>query len=490
MNERQIRERLRDAIGDASYPPSLATGAVARLKRPSPEGHPRALGLIAAVITVAVIAALMAPRLLGLQTTITPRPHAAATQAPTPSPTADIFAWIPPGDFDAAGLSAATALVTPLNLEATNGQGKITLIGAYADSARTVLMFRTNLNSRLVMGVVSVGDDQGGINGSSSVGGGLTGEYYYSLDAGPRPGPDGLAHLTARIQGMTPETFSFSLKVQPSVAIAAVPSQLNIGSWKVTIEAAEITPSVIHIQALIDGASVSDTGPSTISLVDGKGPAPLSAYSAAVTVPKQQLSAANYKSTRMNAQWRRSTSTSTYQLTFTGGGGTQTFNLQVEAPDRSAMLPRKGEGLAPKPTDFPEAMESLNLQGFLNTTITSGRPNSCGAGGGSSGTMFAFGLYVLVDGTWYMLSFYTDPSVRQYGGPGTYPARAQLYDASSQRLYDGTVQLTITKDAHRQGPNTGSVRGTLDQVGTASQAPHLSVNGSWSCTPGTALGPG
>jgi hypothetical protein len=95
-----------------------------------------------------------------------------------------------------------------------------------------------------------------------------------------------------------------------------------------------------------------------------------------------------------------------------------------------------------------------------------------------------------VDGMWYMLSFYTDPSVKQYAGPGTYAARAQLFDASSQRLYDGIVQLTITQDAHRQGSNSGSVRGTLDQVGTATQAPHLSISGSWSCTPGMALGPG
>jgi hypothetical protein len=489
MNEPQIRERLRDAIGEFSYPPSLTAGAVARLKRPLPERHPRAIGVIAAVITLAVIAALMGPRLLGLRSTITPRPHAAATQAPLPSPTPDVFAWIPPGDFDAAGLSTATALVTPLNVVATNGQAKVTLIGAYADPARTVLLFRTN-GSRLPMDV-SVGDDQSGaINASSSAGGGLTGEYYYSLDGGPRPGPDGLAHLTARIPGMTPETFSFSLKVQPSVAITAVPQQVNLGSWKVTIEAAEITPSVIHIQAFIDGASVSDTGPSTISLVDAKGPAPMSAYSASVTVPKQQLNSATYKSTRMNAQWRRSTSTSTYQLTFTGGGGAQTFNFQVDAPDPAAMLPRKGEGLAPKPTDFPEAKESLNLQGFLNTMITVGRPNSCGAGGGSAGTLFAFGLFLEVDGTWYMLSFYTDPSVKQYAGPGTYTARAQLFDASSQRLYDGIVQLTITQDAHRQGSNSGSVRGTLDQVGTATQAPHLSISGSWSCTPGMALGPG
>src|ERR1700682_128241 len=489
MNETQIRERLHDAIGEASYPPSLTHATKARLRQPAPERRPRALGLAAAFIALAVIAALMGPRLLGWHSTLPAGPRAAPQNTASP----DIFASIPPGDFDAAGLTTATALVTKFNLEATNGQGKITLIGAYADPARIVLFLRTTLDTGGPNGPlpIQLSDDLGLINASSSGGGtGLTGEYFYSLDGGPRPGPDGLAHLTLTMRGMTPATFSLSLKVQPSVVITTVPRQFDLGSWKVTIDAAEITPSVIHIAALIDGASVSDTGPSTMSLVDASGPARSVAYSASVTVPKQQLTAANYKSTRINAQWLRSSSASTYQLRFTGGGGTQTVNFKVDAPDPSAMLPRKGEALGPKPTDSPEAKESLKLEGFLNTTITIGRPTACGSGTGPSGTIFAVAMWFEVDGTWYTLSFYTDPSVRQYGGPGTYTARAQLYAAPSQRLYDGIVQLTITEDAHRQGPNTGSVRGTLDRIGTTTQASNLSVSGTWTCVPGMALGPG
>jgi hypothetical protein len=153
------------------------------------------------------------------------------------------------------------------------------------------------------------------------------------------------------------------------------------------------------------------------------------------------------------------------------------------------MLPVKGKGLGPKPTDFPEAKESLKLEGFLNTTITIGRPTSCGGGTGPSGSIFAFGLYFEMNGVWYSLIFDTDPSVKQYSAPGTYTARAQLLGLSRQ-LYAGTAQLTITQDAHRQGPNTGSVRGTLDRVGTTTEQPQLSVSGTWSCVPGAALGPG
>jgi hypothetical protein len=72
-----------------------------------------------------------------------------------------------------------------------------------------------------------------------------------SVDAGPHPGPDGLAHLTVAVPGFPPRqppgtsTFALALKVQPSVTLAIVPSQFDLGSWKVMIEAAEVTPSVI-----------------------------------------------------------------------------------------------------------------------------------------------------------------------------------------------------------------------------------------------------
>jgi hypothetical protein len=481
MNETEIRERLHDAIGDASYPPSLTHATEARLKQPVPEQRPRALGLAAALIALAVLAALIGPRLLGLHTAVPAGPHAQTTASP------NIFASTP--DIGSAGLSTATALITPLSLEAANGQGKVTLLGAYADPARTVLFFRTTLDQRSGPLAIQVADDLGPFNTSSSFGGVLTGWYYFSLDAGPRPGPDGLAHLTVTMPGMTPGILSFPLKVQPSMAIPEVPRQLNVGSWKVTIEVAEITPSVIHIQALIDGASVSDTGPSTLSLIDEYGPARPVAYTASVTVPKQQLTADTYKSTRINAQWSRADSAGKYQVRITGGGGTQTFNLQVDAPEPKAMLPVKGKGLGPKPTDFPEAKESLTLEGFLNTTITIGRPNKCGWGTGPSGSIYIFGLYFEMNGTLYSLMFDTDPSVNKYHGPGTYTARASL-NGSTRALYRGTVQLTVTHDAYRQGPNTGSVRGAFDPVGTTTDQPQLSVSGTWSCVPGPADGPG
>jgi hypothetical protein len=485
MNEIQIRERVHEAVGQADYPSGLASSAAARLKGPAPEKLPRAVGLVAAIIALAVIAALVGPRLLGSHQTAPAGPRATA-----PSPSTDIFGYIPPGDFDAAGLSSATALVTPFHLDATNTQGRLSLIGAYADPARTVLLLRTTPDFRIPIGI-TVSDEQGFINASSATGGGLTGEYFYSLDAGPRTGSDGLAHLTVTVPGFPPNppqgtsTFALALKVEPSTTLAIVPSQFDLGAWKVNIETAEVTPSVVHIQAVITGASVDEIATSTLTLADpfGQKVNP-SVYSASVTVPKEQLNSTTGKITRVNEQWLRPAAAGVYRLQFAGGGETHTIDVMIPAPDPNAELPLKGKGLAPKPADFPVSPESLQLQGFITANLTSGHPTTCGVGGGSSGTSFYFGLYFQVDSTWYSLGIYTDPAIRQYTGPGTYTALARLY-GPTQKLYEGKVQLTVTSDRR---PDNGSVRGTLDPVGSFSQL-HQSVSGTWTCTPDPLLGP-
>ena len=503
MNETKIRERVRDAIGDASFPPHLSSRMQSRLNEPLPEQHPRAIALIAALLALAIVAALLGPRLLTLRTIVPggSAPHA-ATPVPLPSPEiGGIFALIPPGDFDAAGLGSATALVTPFQLNAASGKRELSLIGAYADPARTVLLFRTNPDFNIPP-TISISDDQGSINASSSTGGGLTDEYFFSLDAGPRPGSDGIANLTVTVPGFSPNgpadgsqpafgswAFTLALKVQPSVAIGAVPSQLDVSSWKITTEVAEVTPSVIHVQAVINGASVADINSTTVVLLDSSGtPVNPLVSTAAVTVPKDQLNSINDRITRVNVQWLRPAAGGAYQLQFTCAGAVRTFNVSVAPPDPNAKLPIKGEGLGPKVTDFPEAPESLTLSGFLNTTITTGRPNLCGIGGGGDGMMIGFGTYFQVDGVWYSLSISSDPLLRQYTGPGTYTARAWLF-GPTQRLYSGTVRMTVTAD-HYPGPYRGSIQGTIDRVGTTTQQPHQSVSGTWTCTPGPLVGLG
>jgi hypothetical protein len=440
-------------------------------------------------------------------------PPAAGCPLPLPSlEVGGIFALIPPGDIDAAGLSSATALVTPCWLNAANGARKLTFIGAYADPARTVLLFSTNPGQQpcqyprqyarcfTIPPTISISDDQGSINASSSTGGGLPDEYFFSLDAGPRPGADGIANLTVTVPGFSPNgptdgsqpapgewAFSLALKVQPSVTIGAVPSQFDLGSWKVTTEAAEVTPSVIHVQTLINGAAVADLAPTTVVLLDSSGLRVNPVVStAAVTVPKEQLNSTNDKITRVNYQWLRPAAGGTYQLQFSGGGGARTININVDPPDPNAKVrclkPATcaiGAGL-PTPTDLRMAPESLTLDGFLTGTFTSG-PNQCSVvGGPDTSQWFSFGTYFQVDGVWYSLDIRSDPDLRHYSGPGTYTAIAWLY-GPTQRLYAGTVRLTVTADQY-PGPYRGSVQGTIDRVGTTTQQPQLSVSGTWTCT--------
>lgn len=225
----------------------------------------------------------------------------------------------------------------------------------------------------------------------------------------------------------------------------------------------------------------------TVVLLDSSGaPVDPVVSSAAVIVPALQLNSANI--TRLNRQWVRPAAGGSYQLQFTGGGGDRIITFSVDPPAPNARLPVKGDGLGAKPTDFPVAQESLTLDGFLTTTITIGRPNACGEGRGPSGTIFEFGTSFQVDGVWYSLVVFTDPASRQYGGPGTYTAIARLY-GPTQRLYTGTVRLTVIAD-HFPGPYRGSVQGTIDRVGTITLQPYQSVIGTWTCTPGLMLGPG
>lgn len=497
MNDLEIRRRLREAVGDVDYPAALPGHVQARLEQPAPERHPWALGLVAALLAVAIVAALFAPRLL-------------SQRSPVPGgPTGSAPAQVPDQDLAVAHLSALPTLVTPLNLAATSAGHRILLIGAYADPARTVLFFRTGNASDYVL--PSVTDDQGLVNASSSGGPGVAGDYVYSLDGGPHPSTGGMANLKVTVFAIESHdllsqsttrgnwTFSFALKVQPSTPLKTVSSPFMLGSWRVYIEVAEATPSVIHLQAVIDGASPADIGSSTVTLVDASGSGVTQfASSAGVTASKAQLNPSSYLITRVNDQWERPFTAAAYRLRFQGGGGEKTIPLQVPALDLTATpAPVTGKPSA-TPTyvpinqgpfdwlkEFPIAQQSLVLKGLLNANVTSGRPSQCGAGTGPSGTIFAFGTYFQVGQAWYLLVFSTDPSVQSYAGPGTYPAQAWLYsvdaNGTTQSLAAGTVQLTVSSDGN---PDKGTVAGAL------SGQSQLTVSGGWTCVPGPALGPG
>lgn len=496
MNDTEIRERLQKAVGEAPYPNDLPTRVQAELRAPRPKPtHPRAIGLIAAILAIAVVAALFAPRLL-TQHTALPRPQPAASPAPQASPVA-AASLIPAPDLAAANLTAVANLVDPFHLVAQSGSQKIELIGAYADTARTVLFFRVTPDAGLPMAMID--DAYGLLNASGGGSRGIAGDYVSILDAGPRPGIDGIAHLKVSIMGVQPIgpgpsiqghwTFAPAVHVQASQPIGSYPIRFALGSWKVTLEVIELTPSVVHVQALIDGATVGDVEQKFMTLLDSSGHGVRQiAGGASVTVPKQQLNSTTYKSTRVNDQWARPAAAGKYELRVEGNNARHVVSLDIPALGAPTS---KGGSL--RPTDFPAAQEALTLQGALATTITEGRPSMCGAGSGPDGIMlFAFATYFQANGNWYWLLLSTDPSSQRYNGPGTYSIPAYLYTVGpigpDQPLYKGTAQLTVST---AQAPDFGgSVQATMKGLEIVGSPAEVTVSGTWTCHFTPNLGPG
>ncbi|MDQ6712954.1 MAG: hypothetical protein M3Z28_07155 [Candidatus Dormibacteraeota bacterium] len=270
--------------------------------------------------------------------------NAGTAQAPTALPSVHVASAlivshpIPPLDLQVAGLAGVADLVTPFQFSSTDNGRTLTLIGAYADTARTVLLFRENPD--LGLPNVRVNDDQGFVDAGGSAGPvhapGFRGDYYVALDEGAHPGADGVAHLAitvSNLQRWTPAggivegnwAFNIAITVQPGHALAAAPNQFRLGAWKVTIERLELTPAVVRLQTLVNGASpVMLGGPGNatfVELVDSAGnPVRELGGGAGITVPKQQVNPVNYLNSRTRDEWLRPAA-GTYRLRFQGSGG-------------------------------------------------------------------------------------------------------------------------------------------------------------------------
>jgi len=270
-----------------------------------------------------------------------------ASAQSTASPSAPSPATVPAEDLTAANLAGAAAMVMPFGMMASDGTGK-TLIGAYADTTRTVLFFRGPSANQApgAFTTMSVYDSHGFLNGATTGGQGIAGDSYFALDLGPRLASDGLAHLTVTdavpqepFTAPPPSTgwaFRFALPVHAIVALPAPPS-FQLASWKVTIEDLAATPSVIDFQAVVAGANneqlSNNMQSQPVVLLDEMGSQvrPISATSG-VTVPKQQLNAATYQNTRIHYQWARPATAATYQLRISGNRATYVITLRIPAP--------------------------------------------------------------------------------------------------------------------------------------------------------------
>lgn len=255
---------------------------------------------------------------------------------------------IPAPDLRAAALSSVAELVTPFQVRSENGGQTITLIGAYADPARTVLFLRVSPDAGAPE--MSLSDDEGAMDMAGYMAEAAPRDYVVTLNSGPRVGHSHIAHLTAKVTGLIspplgqgpPQelkgnwTLAFDLSVQPAIALPNE-SAFRLGSWTITIEVLEATPAVIHLQALVDGAGVEEFGlglESTISLVDASGaPVRTVGLSTATTITKEQLNPTTSppNSARVDLQWLRPRAAGGYQLRFQGNGETHTIAITLPA---------------------------------------------------------------------------------------------------------------------------------------------------------------
>jgi hypothetical protein len=389
---------------------------------------------------------------------------------------------VPTADLAQAGLTSAVGVMTDPNLTSIKNGRTLRLIGAYADPARIVLIFRTL--PQALPGLVQIYDDRGLINAGAGGGDGSLGDDVFVLDQGPHAGTDGIAHLRVTLPFLQPSqpsqgnliqgpwTFAFALKLQPAMALALQPRLAGVGSWKVSVEAFEVTPSVIHLKLLVTGAS-PDSAASAVKLIDEKG---------ATIPPGDSSTTALSTGLQIDDAWPRPSTAAAYELKIDGGGGHYVGSFDVLAPAEPTANPNVN--LPPKlpgPYDLPTASESLTLQGAMDESITFGHPWQCMVGSDPSGAVFILEVYFRsLQGAWFLLGLVTDLADKPYSGAETYGARAYISplatNGPADHIFAGTAQLTVTSG---RAPFSGTVKGTLNWDDDSKQ--QVTVSGGWTC---------
>jgi hypothetical protein len=237
------------------------------------------------------------------------------------------------------------------------------------------------------------------------------------------------------------------------------------------VEAFELTPSVVHLRALINGAARSAITDATAVLAGPDGS----------TVKPLTLEAvdAGTNQTRLDETWIRPAQAAADQLRVSGGGAQYVANIAIPEPPPIDYGKPNFHPLTP--LSFPPADLSLDLQGVMNDHISTGRPQSCGVGS----WMYGFATFFQSNGAWYYVTFSTDP-VKKYHGPGTYSASAWLYAPPTGPMFKGTAQFTVTSDPAFK-LHTGRVSATLSWTDDPQQK--ILISGTWSCMWSQELGP-
>jgi hypothetical protein len=327
MKTSDIRARVHAAVGEARYPAALSDRVARRIAEPIRPSHSRAYGLVAAVLAALLVATLVFTRFgLGPLTGTAPATPFHTNQVVGP---VNPDTRLPDEDLRVAAVSGPLGrLVTPLNLTAVSGGRSVSLIGAYADTARIVLFFRGEGQGFSVH--PQIYDRTGFLNYGSGEGSGLAGDWVVILMGGAHPDADGTAHLDVAVDQYQTDpavpgvsgtwNFSLDVKVQPADALTMMPPLTTIGPWKVAVEAMEATPTVVRFQAVVKGASPSEVTSSMVTLVDGTGhEVPRSSEYSELTNQMFFFLVIGTPETRINVIWLRPLA-ATYELRITARG--------------------------------------------------------------------------------------------------------------------------------------------------------------------------
>lgn len=251
------------------------------------------------------------------------------TCSPTPS------SPLPDEDLKGAGLSEA-CLLTRLDLKATEASHTVTLLGAYADPARTVMIVRLSPDDEGTPMANLTEDVQGGFNYGAGGGPGAPGDWILYTNSGPQAMAGRIANFKAHFalgtQGppglIDPGvTIAFKLRVFSAMPLPA-PHPFQLGKWQVMIRVLEATPAVIHVQALYVGARLEDIDPpgprpnDPITLLDEAGKS---------LVPVGGGGSLESQGASLDFQWIRPIPAGSYHLNFQIPGAKHTVTVTVPA---------------------------------------------------------------------------------------------------------------------------------------------------------------
>lgn len=328
MTEAEVKGRLRRALDKVRHPRRSETVLEVRQSLPRSPQRANIPGAVAMFLMLLVLLMLFEPRVAGDYYAWQAARPAVANRPYLPRP-------LPKADLDAAGLATVTDLVATPDLSVTSAGYMLTLIGLYADSAETIAIFHEDPDGGFPEG--SVSDGEGPLTSAGGLASAARGDWVVRTFSGPRPAQDGTSRLRIWIgdlwdlhRGVIRGKWIFdaAVDVQPGERLTQRPvASAHYGVTSVTVE---MTPAVIHLQALVNAAPANFGMPLfRLVGVDGQVVGTLADIEGPASKP-ELLTGPSGAPTHVYELWRRSPGVGAYTL-WVQGGESPLLTLQLPA---------------------------------------------------------------------------------------------------------------------------------------------------------------